>query len=111
VVYGTEGPGSLDELDELVVASLQPLQTVRAGKNGSEGEGRGGRVKVEDGAADDEIDVAGEEERKYVEVVGTKGGRRANIGGGDTRCSGWKTERGKRQSKQGRRGRDGRDGS
>jgi hypothetical protein len=28
VVDEAEGPGSLDELDELVVASLQPLQTV-----------------------------------------------------------------------------------
>ena len=28
VVDGAEGPGSLDELDELVVAALQPLQTV-----------------------------------------------------------------------------------
>ncbi len=57
MVDGTEGPGSFDELNKLVVASLQPLQTVGAS------------------AADDEIDVAGEEGRKYVGMVGTKGGR------------------------------------
>ncbi len=45
-MYGTEGPGSLDELDELVVASLQPLQTVGTSKSGSEGEGRARGVKV-----------------------------------------------------------------
>ena len=48
VVYGTEGPGSLDELDELVVASPQPLQTVGASESGAEGEGRARGVKVED---------------------------------------------------------------
>jgi hypothetical protein len=48
VVEGTEGPGSFNELDKLVVASLQPLQTVGASKSGSEGEGRARGVKVED---------------------------------------------------------------
>jgi hypothetical protein len=48
VVYGTEGPGSLDELDELVVASPEPLQTVGASESGAEGEGRARGVKVED---------------------------------------------------------------
>ena len=48
VVDGTEGPGSFDELYELVVASLQPLQTVGASESGAEGEGRARRVKVED---------------------------------------------------------------
>ncbi len=46
VVDGTEGPESFDELDELVVASPQPLQTVGAGKCGAEGEGRARGVKV-----------------------------------------------------------------
>ena len=47
VVDGTEGPGSFDELNELVVASLQPLQTVGASEGGAKGEGRARRVKVE----------------------------------------------------------------
>ncbi len=37
MVDGTEGPGSFDELNELVVASLQPLQTVGASESGAEG--------------------------------------------------------------------------
>ena len=49
VVDGTEGPGSFDELNKLVVASLQPLQTVGASEGGAEGEGRAGGVKVKDG--------------------------------------------------------------
>ena len=49
VVDGTEGPGSFDKLNKLVVASLQPLQTVGASEGGAEGEGRAGRVKVKDG--------------------------------------------------------------
>ncbi len=48
VVDGTEGPESFDELNKLVVASLQPLQTVGASKSRSEGEGRAGGVKVDD---------------------------------------------------------------
>ena len=48
VVDWTEGPGSFDELNELVVASLQPLQTVGASEGGAKGEGRARRVKVED---------------------------------------------------------------
>ncbi len=48
VVDGTEGPGSFDELNKLVVDSLQPLQTVGASESGAEGEGRARRVKVED---------------------------------------------------------------
>ena len=48
VVDGTEGPGSFDKLNKLVVASLQPLQTVGASESGAEGEGRARRVKVED---------------------------------------------------------------
>ena len=45
---GTEGPETFDELNKLVVASLQPLQTVGASESGAEGEGRARRVKVED---------------------------------------------------------------
>jgi hypothetical protein len=37
------------------------------------GEPEGSRLRT--GAADEETDVAGEEGRKYVGVVGTKGGR------------------------------------
>ena len=48
MVDGTEGPGSFDELKKLVVASLQPLQTVGASESGAEGEGRARGVKVED---------------------------------------------------------------
>ena len=48
VVDGTEGSGSFDELNKLVVASLQPLQTVGASESGAEGEGRARGVKVED---------------------------------------------------------------
>ena len=48
VVDGTEGPGSFDELYELVVASLQPLQTVGASESGAEGEGKTRGVEVED---------------------------------------------------------------
>ena len=49
VVDGTEGPGSFDKLNKLVVASLPPLQTVGASEGAAEGEGRTGRVKVKDG--------------------------------------------------------------
>ncbi len=48
MVDGTEGPGSFDELNKLVVTSVQPLQTVGVSKSGSEGEGRARGVKVED---------------------------------------------------------------
>jgi hypothetical protein len=43
-----EGSRSFDELNELVVASLQPLQTVGASESRAEGEGRARGVKVED---------------------------------------------------------------
>ncbi len=39
MVDGTESPGSFDELNELVIATLQPLQTVGASESGAEGEG------------------------------------------------------------------------
>jgi hypothetical protein len=78
VVDGTEGPGSFDELDKLVVASPQPLQTYGGGPASAERKVRGelpegSRLRTR--AADDETKVAGEEGRKYVGLVGTKGGR------------------------------------
>ncbi len=75
VVDGTEGPGSFDELNKLVVASLQPLQTVGASKSGAEGEGRTGRVKVEDRGRGRGDGGGGEEGRKYVGIQRTEGGR------------------------------------
>jgi hypothetical protein len=107
-VNGTEGPGSFDELDELVVASPQPLQTVGASKCGAEGEGRPRGVKVEDrgrrrmtrqrwrGRRGESMLGVGDQRRQG----------RANIGGGDTRCFGGETERGEREIKEGRRGGD-----
>ena len=49
VVDGTQGSVSFDELDKLVVASLQPLQAVGASEGGAEVEGRAGWGKVKDG--------------------------------------------------------------
>ena len=49
MVDGTQGSGSFDELDKLVVASLQPLQAVGASEGGAEVEGRAGWGKVKDG--------------------------------------------------------------
>ncbi len=46
MVDWTEGAGSFDELNELVVASLQSLQTVGASEGGAKSEGRARRVKV-----------------------------------------------------------------
>ena len=75
MVDGTEGPGSFDELNKLVVASLQPLQTVGPARAERKvrGEPEGSRLRT--GVADDETEVAGEEGRKNVGVVRTKGGR------------------------------------
>ena len=66
-----KGAGSLDELNELVVASLQPLKAEGASKSRAESEGRARRFEVEDRAA------AGEEGGKYdvgLEVGGCSGG-------------------------------------
>jgi hypothetical protein len=105
VVDGTEGPGSFNELNKLVVASLQPLQTVGASKSGSEGEGRVRGVKVEDRGRRRRDRSGGGGGEKVCGVVGTKGGRgRANIGGRDTRCFGVETERGDRKTKEERTG-------
>ncbi len=46
------------------------------------GEPEGSRLRT--GAADEETDVAGEEMRKYVGVVGPEEAGRAKIGGRDT---------------------------
>jgi hypothetical protein len=108
VVDGTEGPGSFDELNELVVATLQPLQTVGASKSGAEGEGRARGVKVEGrgrsirrdrdgGGGGEKVCEGGGDQRRQ---------GRAKIGGRDTRCSGGETERGERKTKEGRRGGD-----
>jgi hypothetical protein len=89
VVDGAEGPGSLDELEELVVASLQPLQTV--GASGAKVEGRTGRVEVEDGGS-----RGGDGGGGGGEIVGGSGGNqwrkgRAEIGGTVTCGSGGDT--------------------
>ena len=105
VVDGTEGPGSFDELNKLVVASLQPLQTVGASESGAEGEGGARGVKVEDrGRGRGDGGGGGGEEK----VCGGEGNRRgegrAEVGGKGTRCSGRQDgERGKRKTKEGRR--------
>ena len=104
MVDGTEGPGSFDELKKLVVASLQPLQTVGASESGAEGEGGARGVKGEDrgrGRGDGGGGGGGEK------VCGGEGNRRgegrAEVGGKGTRCSGGETKRGKRKTKEGRR--------
>jgi hypothetical protein len=45
-VDGTEGAGGGNELDKLVVATLEPLRTVRASESGLKGEKKTGRIKV-----------------------------------------------------------------
>jgi hypothetical protein len=109
VVDGTEGPGSFDELNELVVASLQPLQTVGGSKSGADGEGVARGIKVEDMSRRRRDRGGGGGGEK---VCGSDGDqrrqRRANIGGRDTRCSGGETEKGERKTKtkEGMRGGD-----
>jgi hypothetical protein len=107
VVDGTEGPESFNELNKLVVASLQPLQTVGASKSGSEGEGRARGVKVEDrgrrrrdrggGGGGKKVCGGGGDQRRQ---------GRASIGWKNTRCFCGETERGDRKTKEGRGGRD-----
>ncbi len=78
MVDGAEGPGSLDKLNKLVVASLQPLKAEGASKSGAECEGRARRVKVEDRGCrrrDRCGVVAGVVGLMFVGVVGIKGGR------------------------------------
>ena len=43
---GGQGPRGLHELDELVVATLEPLRAVGAGKSGLKGERKTGGIKV-----------------------------------------------------------------
>jgi len=45
-VDGTEGAGSGNELDKLVVAALEPLRAVRASESGLEGERKTGWIKI-----------------------------------------------------------------
>ncbi len=77
MVDGTEGSGSFDELNELVVIRFPATIADGGGPARAErkvrGEPEGSRLRT--GAADDETEVAGEGGRKYVGVVGTKGGR------------------------------------
>ncbi len=47
-VDGAKGAGSFNELYELVVTSLQPLEAVGTREGKLKGEGRAGKVKVED---------------------------------------------------------------
>ncbi len=92
VVDEAEGPESLDEFDELVVTSLQPLQTVGASKSGAKGEGRAGRVEVEDGGSRGG-DGGGSGGGEIVGGTGGNQGRkgRAEIGGTVTCGSGGDT--------------------
>ncbi len=97
-----EGAGSLDELNELVVASLQPLKAEGASKSRVEGEERAKRVKVEDRGRR-QRDGCGE--RRGEKACGCGGNQRgegrAKVGGKGTRCSGGETERGERKTKEG----------
>ena len=86
MVDGAEGLGSLDEFDELVVASLQPLQTVGASKGGAKGEGRAGRVEVEDRGLGRGGGGGGGGGEKVCGGVGNRRGKgRSGVGKGGTR--------------------------
>jgi hypothetical protein len=45
-VDGAEGSGSFNELNKLVVTTLEPLETVRASESRTKSEGRARRVQV-----------------------------------------------------------------
>ena len=45
-VDGAEGSGSLNELNKLVVTTLEPLETVRTSESRTKSEGRARRVQV-----------------------------------------------------------------
>ncbi len=86
VVDWTEGPGSFDELNELDVASLQPLQTVGASEGGAKGEGRARRVKVEDrGLGRGDEGGGGGGEKVCGGVGNRRGEERSGVGKGGTR--------------------------
>ena len=86
VVDGTEGPGRFDELNKLVVASLQPLQTVGASESGAEGEGSARGVKVEDRGRGRRDGGGGGGGEKVGGGVGNRmGERRSGVGKGGTR--------------------------
>ncbi len=104
MVNGAEGAGSFDELNELVVASLQPLKAEGASKSRAEGEGRARRVEVEDRDRRRRDGCGGRKGGKVCGCGGNqRGERRAKVGGKGTCCSGGETERGKRKTKEGRR--------
>ncbi len=101
---GAEGAGSLDELDELVVASLQPLKAEGVSKSGAEGEGKARRVEVEDRGRRRRDGCGGRGEEKVCGCgANQRGEGRAKVGGKGTRCSGGETERWERKIKEGRR--------
>ena len=86
VVDWTEGPGSFDELNELVVTSLQPLQTVGASEGGAKGEGRAGRIEVEDrGLGRGDGGGGGGGEKVCGGVGNRRGEGRSGVGKGGTR--------------------------
>ena len=104
MVDGAEGVESLDELDELVVASLQPLKAEGASKSRAEGEGRARRVEVEDRGRRRRDGCGGIRREKVCGCGGNQRGEgRAKVGGKGTRCSGGETERAERKTKEGRR--------
>jgi hypothetical protein len=86
VVDWTEGAGSFDELNELVVTSLQPLQTVGASEGGAKGEGRAGRIEVEDrGLGRGDGGGGGGGEKVCGGVGNRRGEGRSGVGKGGTR--------------------------
>ncbi len=95
---GTEGPGNFDELNKLVVASQQPLQTVGVSKSRAEGEGRARGVKVEDRDRKRRDRCGGGGGEKVFGGGGRQG--RVKIGGRDTRCSGGESERAREEKNQ-----------
>ena len=110
VVDGTEGPGSFDELNKLVVASLQPLQTVGASESGAEGEGRARRVKVEDrGRGRGDGGGGGGGEKVCGGVRNRRGKGRSGVGKGGTRGSCSEGQGRERHAKERRKTRGGRD--
>jgi hypothetical protein len=86
VVDWAEGAGSFDELNELVVTSLQPLQPVGASEGGAKGEGRAGRIEVEDrGLGRGDGGGGGGGEKVCGGVGNRRGEGRSGVGKGGTR--------------------------
>ncbi len=59
-VDGAYSSGGGNELNKLVVTSLKPLRSVRAGKSRFKGERQTGEVKVQDGAESSKTEEGGE---------------------------------------------------